>query len=173
MNDNNFKKASEIDNLVSNNSGLYCIRISDINNLPNPFNDLLKDRGHNIIYIGLASKSLKVRFLNQELRAKGNGTFFRSIGAVLGFRPQKGSLLNNKNKRNYRFSNNDEQEIIKWINNNLNVNWIDFSGDCKDFEEKLIDKYLPLLNISNNTFKLKILSEIRNECIKIANEFED
>ena len=44
MNEKNFKSAGSIDNLVPNNSGLYCIRISDINKLPKPFNTFLADR---------------------------------------------------------------------------------------------------------------------------------
>src|SRR5690606_10717004 len=125
----NFKSAGSIDNLVPHNSGLYCIRISDINKLPKPFNTFLADRQHNIIYIGIATESLNKRFLNQELRANGHGTFFRSIGAVLGHRPPKGSLTTKSNKRNYKFLPADEQKIIKWINENLLVNWIEFSGD--------------------------------------------
>lgn len=119
LNEKNFKSASCIDNLVPHNAGLYCIRISDSNKLPKPFNSLLAERQNNIIYIGIATESLNKRFLNQELRANGHGTFFRSIGAVLGHRPPKGSLLMKKNKRNYKFSQADEEKIIKWINDNL------------------------------------------------------
>ena len=42
--------------------------------------------------MALPLKDLNKRMLKQELRSKGHGTFFRSIGAVLGFRPDKGSL---------------------------------------------------------------------------------
>lgn len=170
MNKKNFKSASTIDKLVSPNSGLYCIRISDINQLPNPFNTFLTDRGHNIMYIGIATDSLQTRFLTQELRAKGHGTFFRSIGAVLGHRPPKGSLIAKKNKRNFKFSKVDEQKIIKWINDNLNVNWVEFSGDFESMETALIDKYRPLINLAKNPSALQLLSELRKECVQIANE---
>lgn len=170
MNEKNFKSASTIDKLVSPNAGLYCIRITDINQLPKPFNAFLTDRGHNIIYIGIATESLQTRFLNQELRAKGHGTFFRSIGAVLGHRPPKGSLVTKKNKRNYKFSKVDEQKIIKWINDNLNVNWVDFSGDFDSMETRLIDKYRPLINLAKNPSALQLLSDLRKECVQRANE---
>ena len=62
MNEKNFKSAGDIDNLVPYGSGLYCIRIADINKLPKPFNTSLADRQHNIIYIGIASESLNRRF---------------------------------------------------------------------------------------------------------------
>ena len=85
MNLKDFKNCSSIDNLVPNSPGIYCLKIKDINSLPKEFAKILSERNHNIIYIGIASKSLKKRFLDQELRAKGHGTFFRSIGAILGF----------------------------------------------------------------------------------------
>jgi hypothetical protein len=170
MNEKNFKSAGSIDNLVPQHSGLYCIRISDINKLPKPFNTFLADRQHSIIYIGIATESLNKRFLNQELRANGHGTFFRSIGAVLGHRPPKGSLTTKANKRNYKFSPTDEQKIIKWINNNLQVNWVEFSGDFENLETGLITKYRPLINLAKNPSALQLLSDLRKECVQIANE---
>lgn len=170
MNEKKFKRAGSIDNLVPHSSGLYCIRISDINKLPKPFNTFLADRQHNIIYIGIATESLNKRFLNQELRANGHGTFFRSIGAVLGHRPLKGSLTTKANKRNYKFSPIDEQKIIKWINENLQVNWVEFSGDFESLETGLITKYRPLINLAKNPSALQLLSDLRKECVQIANE---
>ena len=170
MNNKSFKSAGSIDNLVPHNSGLYCIRISDINKLPKPFSTFLADRQHNIIYIGIATESLNRRFLNQELRANGHGTFFRSIGAVLGHRPPKGSLTSKANKRNYKFSQIDEYKIIKWINDNLHVNWVDFSGDFETLETQLINKYRPIINLAKNPSALKELSDLRKICVQIANE---
>ncbi|UUV20651.1 GIY-YIG nuclease family protein [Paenimyroides aestuarii] len=169
MNEKKYRKASEIDNIVPNTSGIYCIRISNIDKIPNPFNLFLSDRRHNIIYMGIAKKSLRTRFLNQELRANGHGTFFRSIGAILGYRPLKGSLVSKKNKHNYKFSNTDEQKIINWINDNLVVNWIEFNDDFDTLEKSLIQKYKPLINISKNPSALKELSDLRKICVHIAN----
>jgi hypothetical protein len=170
MKKQNFKNAGSIDNLVPHNAGFYCIRIVDINKLPIPFNTFLADRKDNIIYIGIATKSLKRRFLNQELRAKGHGTFFRSIGAMLGHRPQKGSLVNKANKHNYRFLPSDEEKIIKWINDNLDVNWVNFNGDFKELETELIFKYRPIINIAKNPSAIQELSDLRKECVEIANK---
>lgn len=169
MNDKDFKSAATIDRLVPSNAGLYCIRITDINKLPKPLNTHLTDRGNNIIYIGIATESLQTRLLKQELRAKGHGTFFRSIGAVLGHRPPKGSLVSKKNKRNFKFSKIDEKKIIKWNNDNLIVNWVDFSGDYESIETELITKYKPLINLSKNPLALQLLSDLRKECVEIAN----
>lgn len=125
--------------------------------------------GHDILYIGIASENLYNRFLNQELRAKGHGTFFRSMGAVLGYKPPKGSLIEKRNKKNYKFSKTDELKIIGWINENLMVNWVESAGDLDSLETSLIVKYLPLLNLSKNPAALQILSYLRKECVEIAN----
>lgn len=170
MNEKKFKSVGMIDNLVPDRSEVYCIRIIDIDILPKPFNTFLRDRKHNIIYIGVATGSLKSRFLNQELRSNGHGTFFRSIGALLGYRPPKGSLISKANKRNYKFSLDDTQKIINWINSSLRVNWIELEDDFEQLETALINKHRPLINISKNPSALKLLSDLRQECVQIANE---
>ncbi len=170
MNEKNFKSAGVIDKLVLNRSGLYCIRIDNPESLPEPFATYLKDRNHNIIYIGIATQSLYTRFLNQELRANGHGTFFRGIGAVLGYRPPKGSLLHKKNKNNYKFSKADNKMIIEWINAHLLVNWVEFSGDFEAIETLLVEKHLPMLNTSKNPEKLAELAALRKKCREIADQ---
>ena len=169
MNKQNFKSAKDVDGFVPQASGLYCIRIKNVHLLPEPFGTILLERGHDILYIGIASENLYNRFLNQELRAKGHGTFFRSMGAVLGYKPPKGSLIEKRNKKNYKFSKTDELKIIGWINENLMVNWVESAGDLDSLETSLIVKYLPLLNLSKNPAALQILSYLRKECVEIAN----
>lgn len=169
MDEANFKSAAVIDNIVPHSPGIYCIRIKDVKKLPKPFDGLLQERNHNIIYIGIASQSLNKRFLNQELRANGHGTFFRSIGAVLGYKPIKGSLLTKANKRNYTFSAADNAKIIEWINRNLTISWVSYQGNLEIFETTLIQKYLPILNLAKNPAALKHLSDLRAECVRVAN----
>ncbi|TRW23543.1 hypothetical protein FMM05_12845 [Flavobacterium zepuense] len=161
-----FKGITQI-NAIPALPGIYCLKIKEPSLLPEIFCSHLIDRGHDIIYIGLA-KNLKRR-LNQELFAKGHGTFFRSLGAVLGYRPEQGSLLNKINKKNFKFSAKDEQEIIKWIVENIELDWILIEGDLNFFEGNYIRKYKPLLNIDKNPLKLLELSTLRAECVEIAN----
>ncbi len=168
MNEKRAQSADSIEELVPDTPGLYCFRIKNIYELPEPFATEMKNRGHNILYIGKASNSLYRRMLLQELRAVGHGTFFRSIGAVLGFCPPANSLLNKKNKRNYTFSPEDEAKIIHWINKNLLVNWVQ-TGEPLKYEKHLIEKYLPLLNLDHNPAKLESLSQLRKKCVDIAN----
>lgn len=170
MNEKNFKSAGTIDNQLPDQPGLYCLRILQPKTLPTFFSKVLKTRNHNnIIYIGIASKSLKKR-LNQELRAKGHGTFFRSLGAVLGYTPEKGSLVGKRNQNNYRFSKEDEKEIITWINENLLVNWVPIEVDLNRIESQLLIENSPLLNIAGNPGALKELSVLRDKCIEIARQ---
>ena len=83
--------------------GVYAIRLAAGSTLPEPFGRILHQRGDRLIYIGKGEKqTLLVRLLGDELRAKGNGTFFRSLGAVLGYRPPQGSLAGRQ--QNYRFA---------------------------------------------------------------------
>jgi len=169
MDENRFVNAEDISLSVLDKAGLYCIRIKDANCLPSPFNIIIKNRPHNITYIGITSISIRSRLLEQELWAEGHGTFFRSIGAVLGYRPPKGSLKNKKNKKNYEFSTEDKNDIINWIKNNLVVNCIEKKEGIVTFEKKLIQKYCPLLNLKHNPLALKELKDLRKECREIAN----
>ena len=168
MKPRNFKSARVIDALVPNKPGLYCIRIDDLQQLPSEYANILQVRQHNILYIGIASRSLQKRFLNQELRAKGHGTFFRSLGAILGYRPPVGSLRHRKNKRNFKFNEIDEAKIIAWINMNLQVNWQTHNQDIDQTEQALIIKHQPLLNLKRNPVALPQLKELRRKCVKIA-----
>lgn len=169
VNEKNFKTCVKSENLIPEKPGIYCIRIKDSKLLPEVFTKELDLRNHNILYFGIATQNLYKRFFNQELRAKGHGTFFRSIGAVLNFRPEKGSLIEKANKRNYKFSSISEKEIINWINKNLLINWVEIGDNLEDLETNLILKYKPLLNISKNPFSMPELSSLRAECVKIAN----
>lgn len=166
-----FRSASNIDHDVPDTTGFYCIKLSDNSSLPERYQKILKDREHRLLYIGKAEgQLLKERFLNQELRAIGHGTFFRSIGAVLGYKPPVGSLREKANKNNYKFSKSDGKKIIEWINSNLEVNWFGYEGPFDDIEEPIIRKYKPLLNDTHNPLRLKELREDKDECRRIARE---
>lgn len=164
-----FRSAGSIDGTVPNGPGIYAIRVRDVASLPEPFASHLRTRDHDLIYIGIARGSLNERFLGQELRARGHGTFFRSIGAVLGYRPTPGSLIGKKNPRNFTFAPAEERSIIEWINTNLLVNWITVAEDHESIELGLLREYRPLLNLQGNPGKLPELSALRAECVRIAN----
>ncbi len=160
----NFRLAGDIDQIVPGRSGIYAIRIKNIYELPDTFSGVLNKRGHDLIYIGIASKSLQKRMLGNELRARGHGTFFRSLGAILGYLPPKGSLKGKRNQNNYIFSEEDKRKIIAWINKNLLINWICMDDGLEKLEKALIVSQQPLLNIQHNPCKLPGLGELRKKC---------
>ena len=170
MDEDSLRPAGSIDFIVPHSPGLYCIRVENPDNLPDIFSIELQSRGHNIIYIGKATQSLKQRLLGQELRARGHGTFFRSLGAILGFKPPVGSLVNKKNKRNFKFKPADEAEIVAWINANLFVNWVECDSNISRLESELIAKYRPLINLDGNPQPVGELKRLRADCVREANQ---
>ena len=170
MLEQNFRQISTLtENDIPQAPGLYVIRIKDTNELPIDFTKILQNRKHNILYIGIASTSLRQRFWNQELHAKGHGTFFRSLGAMLGYLPERGSLNNYRNKNNYTFLECDKNKIIQWIGKNLYVNFVVLSNNLDKIETDLIEANLPLININKNPQRCQLLIQLRNRCKAIAN----
>jgi len=169
MKDDQFLSARIIDMKVPRVPGMYAIRIKNPDALPEPFKSEMLRRGNRLIYIGIATTSLHQRMLNQELRANGHGTFFRSLGAMLGYVPPYNSLNDKKNKRNYTFSSEDENRIIDWINEYLLVSWIEQSNSLEEVETGLIIKHKPLLNVAKNPYAMEALSALRKRCVEVAN----
>lgn len=147
--------------------GYYSIWIREIENLPSPFSDELNRRKTNLLYIGVAEGSLLLRLWEQELQHLRAATFFRSIGAVLNYRPERGSLIGMGNQNNYRFSKANTQRIIEWIDNSLEVASVQSPVD-KTIENKLIAKHTPLLNWTHNPNKYLPLKAVKAECRLIA-----
>ncbi len=165
----NFQIFQSIESLKSSNidvCGFYCIRLKEGSTLPNRYQKHL--RSNRIIYIGKAEgQSLRKRLYKQELNAIGHGTFFRSMGAALGYRPEKGSTTMKSNKNNYTFSEKDKNLIINWMITNLEVCWVKYEGDFS-IEKQLIKFHIPLFNYDHNPIKLTELIEDREICRQIA-----
>lgn len=168
INSEDYKIAGEIDAIVPEEEGLYCIRLIEGARLPDEYQAELESRETRLIYIGKAEKkTLRDRMLDQELRGKGHGTFFRSVGAMLGFLPPRGSLRGKKNQKNYKFSKADQEKIIDWMNQNLEVSWVAFEGPFL-FEKYLIQDHSPFLNIQHNGCPCDLLLTAREKCIAVA-----
>lgn len=147
--------------------GLYCIRLKEGSKLPPRYQSILDKRAHKILYIGKAQgQSLRERF-GQEIFHIRPGTFFRSIGAVLEFKPIPGHLKGKSNQNNYKFSTVDTKSITNWLLRNTEFIIHQVEGDFS-FEEDLIKKYCPLLNDKYNPLRLNELREDRKVCREIA-----
>ncbi len=150
---------------VPDSSGLYCIKLRKGVVLPSKFG---KERDDGIIYIGQASKSIRKRLWEEELNHNRPATFFRSLGAVLGYLPPKGSLAG-KDTRNYKFSETDTEAIRKWIRQSLFVSFVAVKPSLIDaIEKNLIVKYRPLINLEHNPFASAELKAARKACVDYA-----
>ena len=150
---------------IPTSPGYYSIFVE-----PQALDELYSDHiGVNgLIYVGIASKSLVKRLVQQELTHNSPATFFRSLGAILGYRPPEGSLRGKRNQRNYRFSASDTAEIVGWINQHASVSW--FAADSVDsaIEEAMIRTHTPMINIKHNPRPCPGLKQVRAQCRKIA-----
>lgn len=148
-------------------SGIYCIRLRKGVVFPVTYGKIRED---GIIYIGIATESLFERLWNEELNCHSPATFFRSIGAMLGCMPPKGSLYG-KSTRNYKFSDPDEEKIRVWMRRSLLVNYVLVKkSDLNDIEDRLIKKYMPLENIKGNPQASVAIKEARRRCLEFARE---
>lgn len=160
-------RAAKAETCVPDSRGYYAIFLAAPGALPPPFLDHISSTG--LIYLGIAAKlSLRARLVDQELRSKGPATFFRSIGAILGYKPPIGSLRGQKNTRNYKFDEGTTERIISWINDNLELSWVESSEPDEELESRLIESLTPIINIKHNPRKLEALLELREECRRIA-----
>lgn len=161
-----FKSVSSLSaDAIPNESGIYCIKLRENSTLPSKYGKICEDR---IIYIGIASKSLRERLWEEELNHKRAATFFRSIGAMLDYLPPKGSLYGKKT-RNYKFSLEDTDKIQKWMKQSLRVNFIKVeNSEIDNIEDSLIKKYTPLVNISKNPKASEELKKARQRCVDYA-----
>jgi len=164
-----FKSIKDLNQDILNSTGFYCIKLKDNSKLSDRYQSILDKRTHKFIYIGKAEGQTLRERLAQELELKKPGTFFRSIGCVLGYLPKKGHLKGKSNQNNFKFSKTDKKEIINWLKNNVELSIVKFEGDFS-IESELIKKYCPLLNDTHNPMKLQELKDDKDKCRKIARE---
>lgn len=172
MNYNNFISVKLLSGeSIPTTTGVYAITIDNENSLPEPFSTELKRRNHKLLYIGISTDNLRTRLWDSELHCNKPATFFRSIGAILGYTPNPGSLP--PNSRNYKFSKDDQMLIEQWIEEHLLVNFISFSSNLIDIEKQLIVNYKPILNLRDNPYKIHELEILRNRCVTIGRTNND
>lgn len=154
--------------VVPSCSGLYAISVDDPRSLPDPFRSILQRRRTRLIYVGVG-KLLRRRLIEQDLRHRGRSTFFRSLGAVLKFRPEFGSLRGKRNQCNFTFSRTDTARIIEWIDARLAVGFVEHPLiGLRVLEQAAIDKLKPVFNIKHNPEPVPELLALRAECLRIA-----
>jgi hypothetical protein len=162
--------AGEGEQRVPPSPGFYAIFVDNACALPAPFAQILRNQQTELLYIGIATQSLAVRLVEQDLRHRKPSSFFRSLGAVLGFRPPIGSLWGKKNQCNYIFSPSDTDKIIEWINKHVSVQWICASPALAAVEAAAIQRRRPLLNITHNPTPTPEVEDLRELCRILARQ---
>jgi len=152
-------RVSGAEHMLPVRPGKYAFFCEDLNDLPSLFLKEAKSRPPPLLYIGKADVSLKQRVWFEECQHRRPGTFFRSVGAMLGYRSPKGG-------KNYRFAADDQAQVIRWIANKLRVAWSaeEIDGSHAASERDLIIRYAPLLNLQNNPKKFDELERLRAKC---------
>ena len=119
------------DQEVEDEPGILAIYVDSPESLPSPFDKELAGRPTNLLYIG-ESKKLHKRLIKQNLGG-GTSTCFISIGTMLGYKPEYGSLVN-KRRNKYTFSASDKKKIIDFIKQHFFVKW----KHCNINDKKLL-----------------------------------
>jgi hypothetical protein len=160
--------ASKAAIVVPDRPGYYAIWIDRQSNLPGIYAERLQEQQTRLICVGIATRSLLRRLVRQDLYHKSPSTFFRGIGAVLGYRPPRGSLAGRRNQNNYNFCDSDTRAIIAWIESHLQVSAIEEAPASGRREADAIGRLCPLLNSDHNPRALRQLAQVRLECREIA-----
>ncbi len=165
----NRKSVATATDMVPNRPGYYSIWIDDPDELPGTFADYLREQQTQLIYVGIARQSLQERLVRQDLHHDKPSTFFRGIGAILGYRPPRGSLTGKKNQRNYKFSESDTLAIVDWIESHVQVGVVEESPADLRRESGAITRLCPVLNTDHNPCRFRVpLAQLRLECREIA-----
>jgi hypothetical protein len=122
-------------------------------------------------YTRWAIPGLRVDHLAHRSAPSGHkqpSTVFRGLGAILGYRPPRGSLKGKSNKNNFRFDPKDHTEILGWIQQHVSVQWYVAQPAQSRVEKSLIQECKPMLNTVHNDEAVEELADARKECRAIA-----
>ena len=164
---NRFEPNKDLENVIPDTCGNYIICLKKQSKLPKSeykvefqtFDNL------NVVYTGIAGKSLKKRDYRQHFKGNaGSSTLRKSLGVLFGYKliPRD----KNPESRKTKFDLKDESDLSEWMNLNLIMYFLP-NSDFDNLENQLIDKLNPPLNLSKNKNLINIdfrkrLSELRN-----------
>ncbi|HXD92822.1 MAG TPA: hypothetical protein VNX01_06380 [Bacteroidia bacterium] len=144
--------------------------------------------GQQVIYIGIAKKSLIDRDINQHFKpdASGSSSLRRSMGAILKNKftlkaiPRSNNSNDKKRFCNYKFSTDNEDILSKWMDSNLTIGyWVDSRNidysKLRELEKEITKKLLPTLDLDPRTRKINTcaiaLSSLRKICREEAKTY--
>lgn len=161
------KKHSSND--IPDNPGNYIVCLNKGSKLPSIGIECKTKRFQslNVIYTGIAGKSLRKRDYRQHFTGNnaGSSTLRKSLGSLFGY-PK---IARDKDATNgkTKFKENDEIKLSEWMKTNL-VLYYKSNLNPDKLEDELIKEYNPPLNLSKNKNienldYRKRLSELRNK----------
>jgi hypothetical protein len=145
-----------------------------------------KVKKHQIIYIGKTESSQEKRDLKTHFTSgkTGSSTVRKSIGSLLCQKenlnpiPRNGSDYYLFKFSHFKFDNDGEEKITKWMKDNLALSFYEFQkskSEIEKLETDLIEYIIPILNISknpDNNFR-NTLKNLRKTCaVKAAKDFK-
>ena len=148
---NKFDPELDFESDIPNLPGNYIICLKSNSKLPNSNFDYLtlKFNSFEVIYTGIAGKSLRKRDYKQHFTGNnaGTSTLRKSLGSLFCYKkvPRDKDPSNGKTK----FGLTDEMKLSKWMKENL-ILFYAKNADPDSYESMLINKYNPPLNLSMN-----------------------
>jgi len=158
---NCFNPQTDNETIIPNQPGNYILCLRKNSKLPKvAVNPTLKEfDGLEVVYTGIASRSLRRRDYRQHFKENnaGRSTLRKSLGVLLGYtqipRDKDGSWDKTK------FSQNDEQELSNWMCDNLIMFFLPIANFA-EVELELINHFNPPLNLADNNNSVN--SDFRN-----------
>lgn len=163
-----FKPLSDNEDEIPNKAGNYIVCLNKNSKLPEigiQF-ETAKINNLEVIYTGIASKSLRKRDYKQHFNGNnaGRSTLRKSIGSLFKYKHVPRDKDPNTGKT--KFSDDDEEKLSKWMKENLTLFFFKNDNSVSN-ENFLIAELNPPLNLDKNknlvnqTFR-KELSRLRN-----------
>ncbi|MFZ4741573.1 MAG: GIY-YIG nuclease family protein [Bacteroidales bacterium] len=138
---------------------------------------------HQIIYIGKTESSQENRDAKTHFATgkTGSSTVRKSIGSILYSSrnlkpiPRNDTDYQKRKFSHFKFDDPSEEILTTWMKENLALSFFEYprsKKEIEDLETRIIDKLVPVLNISKNPknpFRAKLL-QLRKTCALIARE---
>lgn len=152
--------------LIPDSSGNYVVCLQKGKRLPKV--DIEPNyktfKGFEVVYTGIASKSLKKRDYKQHFNGNaGSSTLRKSIGSLFGYTKIKRDK--NPASKKTKFGEKDEAQLSQWMHDNLVLFYTENNAP-DSLEDELIAKYNPPLNLAKNKNEINqqfraLLKELR------------
>ncbi len=149
---NIFDPSKDKDELIPDEKGVYLISVKNISQLPEQMRDVFFNRFNEreVLYVGLSGdRGLRKRdYRNHFNGTARNSTLRKSLGVLFGY--EKVHNRNEAKSTKYRFDNDSERELSRWMKANLKMHYCTGLENVELIETMLIEVFNPPLNLAKN-----------------------